>query len=198
MFKVGLTGGIGTGKSRVAKIFQQMDIPIVDTDSIVRDLSRPGTAEFNRIRQEFGDQVITDQGRLNREKMREIVFNSAIEKKKLESIIHPAVRHKLLECVQAINAPYCILVIPLLLEARMSDLTDIIIVVDCQEDKQLQRIMQRDHCDEKHALKIIRNQIDRRQRLAAADIVIENNGTLQQLRKAVEIAYSDLKIKFER
>lgn len=193
MLKVGLTGGIGSGKSQAVKFFRQLEAAVIDADEIVRHLSQPETAEFDCIRQEFGDRILNHKGRLNRAKIREIIFHNTALKRKLEAIIHPSVRRRLREYVQAIDAPYCILTIPLLVEARMLDLVDLVVVVDCCEDKQIQRVMSRDNCDRKHALMIVRSQMTRCQRLAIADIVIDNNGTLGQLQKAVECTHKKFK-----
>ena len=184
MFKVGLTGGIASGKSTVAAILKKFGTLILDADIAVHEISQYGTAEFDAIKKLLGPDVIANN-ELKKPAIRHIIFNDAAKRAALEAILHPAVRQWLINKTNSITSPYCVLVIPLLIETNMSDLSDIIAVVDCDEARQIERLMKRDQCNKETAQKMIDSQISRQQRLVAADIVINNNDSIKKLEKQV-------------
>lgn len=178
---VGLTGGIGSGKSLVSHLFAEMGIYIIDADLIVHELSRPPSKALDEISQQFGEEYLTEEGVLNRTKIREAIFTAPpaqkrLTRKKLEGIFHPLVRERVLEMLQRtdISSPYIILSVPLLFESK--DYTDIIdraLVVDCPVDVQIVRTMKRG-LTLKMVKEIISSQMSREERLARADDVIDN------------------------
>jgi dephospho-CoA kinase len=186
MLKVGLTGGIASGKSTVAELFSQYGIPVIDADLIARKLVKPDQDAFEEIVQTFGNQVLDINGSLNRQILRQLIFSDIVAKQKLEAILHPRIRQQLLQQSQACNAIYCILAIPLLLEANMTDLVDRVLVIDLEPTLQLERLCQRDNIPEKKAQDIIDIQCDRQQRLAIGDDVIINNNSIDVLKQRVD------------
>ncbi|RKZ81822.1 MAG: dephospho-CoA kinase [Gammaproteobacteria bacterium] len=186
MLRVGLTGGIASGKSTVAELFSQYSIPVIDADLIARRLVEQGQAAFEEIVQTFGNQVLDINGSLNRQILRQLIFSDTVAKQKLETILHPKIRQQLLQQSQACNAIYCILAIPLLFEANMTDLADRVLVVDVEPALQLERLCRRDDISEKQAHNIIKNQCDRQQRLAIGDDVIVNDSSIDSLKQCVD------------
>lgn len=191
MLKVGLTGGIASGKSTVAELFSNYGIPIIDADLIARELIEPDQEAFEDIIQTFGDQVLNVDGSLNRPILRQLIFSDAVVKQKLERILHPRIRQKLLEQSQACNTIYCIMAIPLLVEADMTDLVDHVLVIDLEPALQLERLCQRDNISETEAQDSINSQCDRQQRLAISDDIIVNNGSMDSLKQHVEKLHQD-------
>ncbi|MCK5002617.1 MAG: dephospho-CoA kinase [Gammaproteobacteria bacterium] len=186
MWKIGLTGGIGSGKSTVADIFSSLGITIIDADLIAHQLTQPGNASFNEIKKLFGENFIDSNGELNRKKIAETIFSNPSKKTDLENILHPRIKQCMLqEIEQAKYNHYIVLVIPLLLESNFIDLVDRIIVVDADDDIRIQRIQQRDHRSEEQINDIINSQLDRNKRLQRADDILYNNGELGVLRDAV-------------
>ena len=183
---VTLTGGIGSGKTTVSTLFSQLGVPLVDTDLLSRELVEPGAPALNEIRQTFGSDVVNPDGTLNRPALREKVFADTAARKQLESILHPRIRKLTRERLAGIDAPYAIVVIPLLLETGMDNPGDRILVVDVSESVQIARVLARDGVDEVQVRGILRAQCDRQRRLNAADEVIENNGSEEDLRGKVE------------
>ena len=185
MLKIGLTGGIGCGKSTVANLFASKGIPVLDADHIARELVEPGQPSLVDLVHEFGEMVLED-GRLNRTRLRELVFQSPESKLRLEAILHPRIFDTLSLRIANLHAPYCILVIPLLLETGQQAFVDRILVVDCPVEQQYERVKKRDHLDKNTISAIIRSQINRTDRLTAADDLIENDVPIDQLRKQVD------------
>lgn len=179
-----LTGGIGSGKSLVASMFESLGIQIVEQDEISREVVRPGTRALAQISDYFGEEIIRSDGSLNRERLRERVFNSPEERRWLERLLHPLIGIRTLELVSAASSPYVIIVNPLL-RARNSSY-DCVLVVDVPTEVQVQRIVDRDAITTELAKSIIAAQIDRNARLALADEVIENRGTVEQLTSIVQ------------
>jgi len=186
MLKIGLTGGIGSGKSTVTDIFSRLGVTVIDADLIAHQLSQSDGECFNEIKQLFGDDFINDDGELNRKKIAETIFSNPHLKADLEKTLHPRIRQQIrLRVKQAKQEPYIILAIPLLFESNFTDLVDRIIVVDADEEIRIRRIQQRDNRTEEQIKKIISSQSDREQRLRLADDILYNNDDLNGLQNAV-------------
>ena len=181
---VGLTGGIGSGKSAAADQFAALGAAIVDTDAIAHELTRPGGQAIPQVRQLFGDACIAADGAMDRAKMRELVFADPAAKQKLEALLHPMIRAESGRRIAAAEgvAPYVIHVVPLLIESSgYRDRVNRVLVVDCPEDVQVARVRQRSGLAEAEVRRIIAAQVPRAVRLAAADDVIDNAGALAAL-----------------
>ena len=174
--RIGLTGGIASGKTMVADFFSDLGVPVVDTDIIARKVVEPGTAALGEIRATFGDEVIHEDESLDRKAMRKIVFADTNRREQLEAIVHPRIREETLRQMDAVHETYMIIVVPLLVKSPLSKLMDRVLVVDCSEDTQLERLLLRDDENEVTARRIISAQASREERLAIADDVIDNNG----------------------
>jgi dephospho-CoA kinase len=186
IFTVGLTGGIASGKSTVADFFADLDVAIVDTDIIAREVVVPGQPALDDIRNTFGHNVIDEDGCLNRAKLREIVFADRALRNKLEEILHPKIRERAFQQAALAEGPYVIVVVPLLYESPMKEGMNRILVVDCDEDTQLRRLTARDRESNSQARRIIATQASRAERLSIADDVINSDGSLADTRNAVE------------
>jgi dephospho-CoA kinase len=186
-FTVGLTGGIGSGKTTVAELFASRGACVVDADEISRKLTGPGQAAVGQIVGSFGPQFAAADGSLDRQRMRDLVFSDASARKSLESILHPLIRQESALQLRACNAPYAILVVPLLIESSAyRSRTNRVAVVDCDTEIQVQRVMQRSALTRGEVLAIIGSQVSREDRLAAADDVIHNDSDLPALELRVE------------
>jgi dephospho-CoA kinase len=185
MLVVGLTGGIGSGKSEAARLFEQQGVPVIDTDQVARELVQPGTDALAEIVAEFGQGILDADGRLDRAHLRGLVFSNPERRRSLEAILHPRIRIRVRERVATLSAPYCVVVIPLLLEAGQRDLVDRVLVIDAPEALQLRRAAERDRRPEAEIGVVMATQVGREQRLAAADDVIHNDGDLEHLRRQV-------------
>jgi len=188
-YVVGLTGGIGSGKSAVAHLFAERGITVVDTDAIAHALTAPGGAAMPAIRAEFGDGAAKVDGALDRVAMRAIVFADPSARKRLEAILHPMIRSESERQLLANPAisPYAILMVPLLVESGdYRKRVDRIAVVDCAEATQVDRVMRRDRLARTDIERILEAQATRAERLAAADDVINNDGTLAELPAQIE------------
>lgn len=181
MYTIGLTGGIGSGKSTVAKLFSDLGVPVFDTDAIARQIVEPGQAALEEIKTTFDDTILTENGVLDRKKLRHLVFNDTAARNKLESILHPRIREALLTQINHCTASYCIAVIPLLIEKNWQSIVDRVLVVDIPEQLQLERASGRDRFSEASIREIMNQQVDRPTRLAMADDVIDNSGNPQRL-----------------
>jgi dephospho-CoA kinase len=190
----GLTGGIGSGKSTVATLFSELGAHIVDTDQIAHQLTQIGGEAITAIRNKFGDDFIDLDGAMDRAKMRQLVFSDATAKKRLESILHPLIRAQSQRLAESpSDAPYTLVVVPLLFESgQYHDWLHQVIVVDCAEAQQIARTMQRSHLSEEEVRAIMSQQVSRTQRLESADAVIQNGGSLAELRLQVEELHSRL------
>ena len=182
MLTIGLTGGIGSGKSEVAGMFGQLGVPVIDADVIAHQIVQPGTEALTEITTAFGETILTSEGTLDRAKLAGIVFSDAGMKQRLEAIIHPRVRDQIRAFKDTHkNEPYIMVVIPLLLESGQRDLVDRILVVNAAEPVRIQRVRTRDGRSEEQIRSIIGNQADDAERHAAADDTIDNNGSLDDL-----------------
>ncbi|MDF1723889.1 MAG: dephospho-CoA kinase [Alcanivorax sp.] len=179
MFVVGLTGGIGSGKTAATDFLAQQGITIVDADLASRVVVEPGQPALDRIAEHFGSHVLTGDGSLDRRALREIVFADADALKVLEGITHPAIGEELKRQITASQSPYTVLVSPLLLETSQKTLVDRILVIDAPAELQVQRTMERDHVPEGQVAAIMKAQMERTKRLDQADDVVENHGSLQ-------------------
>ena len=186
-YAVALTGGIGSGKNAVADLFRSRNSAVFDSDVIARDLVQPGMQALREITHRFGGSMLTASGELDRPRMRERVFRDPRERQRLEAILHPRVREVLLSAVRQCTQPYCLLVIPLLTEARADyDFVDRVLVTDVSPQLQVARLMQRDRSTSDEASRIVAAQASRSERLALADDVIDNDGETSVLATAVE------------
>jgi dephospho-CoA kinase len=185
--RVGLTGGIGSGKSSAARILEEFGAAVVDTDAIAHELTRPGGAAIGAIRAAFGDEYLAADGSLARERMRRLVFADAAARARLETILHPLIRESVHLRVAQARGPYVVIVVPLLLETgAYRDITDRVLVVDCSEELQISRTMSRSGLAEAEVRAIMSTQVPRSARLAAADDILRNDGDLDALHDEAE------------
>jgi len=178
---VGLTGGIGSGKTTVANGFSKLGVPVIDADQLAHELVEPGQIALDEVSSTFGPEALTTDGRLDRNYMRQQIFSDPVRKSRLEAILHPKIRQHIRALLSDIRAPYCILVIPLLLETRQTDLVDRILVIDSPEKEQLIRVAARDRLSDNDIMAIMASQADRNTRLAAADDIIVNDQDITAL-----------------
>ena len=186
MLKIGLTGGIGCGKSTVARVFEQLKTPVIDADEIAHQLVAIGQPALAQIQQEFGTDVLNPDGSLNRKKLRELIFSDPEQKQKLESILHPLVYQSIQAELKQLNTPYCIICIPLLFETNMTRFVDRILVVDCPVETQIERVRKRDKMTRERIQSIIDSQVSRAYRKAQANDLINNSETNDRLAEEVK------------
>lgn len=172
--RIGLTGGIGSGKTTVSQLFAELGVPIIDADLIARELVEPCRPALTEIVAQFGEELLDSQGNLDRGKLRQRVFSDEAQRKTLEAILHPRIRAELNQRAEKTHAPYCILSIPLLLESGLESLVDRILVVDVSESTQVSRASDRDHVTASQIEDIMQKQVSRASRLAAADDILDN------------------------
>lgn len=186
MLVVGLTGGIGSGKTTVAKLFERYRVPIIDADVIARDVIRPNTPAFEAIVEHFSQQILNQEKHIDRPKLRQIIFKTHDERKWLETLLHPIITEEITQRLKTINAPYVIVVIPLLIEAHTYHFIDRILIVDASMENQIQRVIKRDNVSFEDVIAILELQARRETRLAKADDLIINNDSLENLEPQVE------------
>lgn len=182
-YRVGLTGGIASGKTAVADIFASLGAGVVDTDRVARDVVAPGQPGLEAVRREFGEGVMRASGELNRRALREVVFADPAARRQLESLLHPLIRARTLEALEQLRTPYAVAVVPLLVETGFGEWVDRVAVVDCPREMQLERLMNRDGIDLDRAESMLSAQAGRQARLAAADDVIDNGGSRESTRR---------------
>ncbi len=186
-YVIGLTGGIGSGKSTVARLFEQHGISIIDTDVIAHELTAPAGLAIPAIRSAFGNDFIDPNGAMNRTRMREHVFGNEDARQRLQGILHPMIRSESYRRVQAAESQYVMLVVPLLFESgRWKESAHRTLVVDCSEAEQIQRVRRRSNLSEAQVRAIMDTQIGRAERLKLGDDVIDNDGSEADLAKDVE------------
>ena len=186
-FKVGLTGGIASGKTTVANNFAAMGVPVIDTDIIARQVVRHGEPALGEIRKRFGDGVINESGGLDRNAMRKLIFSDDELRIALESILHPRIGAETRRQSAAADGNYQIIVVPLLVDSPLLQFIDRVLVVDCAEDIQVERLLARDAESTEQARKIISAQASRDERLAIADDIISNDRGLNEIRQQVAL-----------
>jgi dephospho-CoA kinase len=186
MLKVGLTGGIGSGKSTVAQLFKAEGMPIIDADLIARQLVAIGQPALEEIIQTFGTAILHQDGSLNRNQLKNIIFSDPEKKQQLEAILHPRIYAQIEQQLVVLNAPYCIICIPLLTETKKQALVDRVLLIDCPLEQQIKRVGNRDQLTESQIHAIINTQASKTQQLAIANDVIDNSKTLAQLAEQVK------------
>ena len=189
MYIVGITGGIGSGKTITTNHFQVLGVKIIDADEESRKVVEPGMPALSRIEEYFGKEIM-DGISLNRSKLREIIFSDSEKKIWLEKLLHPLINKSIVSSIKISTSEYTILVSPLLLETNQFEMCSRILIVDSDETKQIERTMIRDQVSKQHVSSIIESQIDRKQRLSKADDVIINDGSIESLKYKVELLHS--------
>lgn len=193
MLKVGLTGGIGSGKSSVAKALQKKGITLVDADQIAREVVQPGEQALQEITAALGQEMLLENGTLNRSALKQRIFSDPSAKATLEAILHPRIRQRILDRVnEATDTLYVVADIPLLVENHYPSLFDRVVVVDCTEAQQIARVKARDDLSEETIRNIMASQATRQQRLDAATDIIDNSGDLDSLHAQVEKLHETL------
>ncbi|MBS4701480.1 dephospho-CoA kinase [Aeromonas media] len=186
MYVVAITGGIGSGKTTVANQFAALGIEVVDADLIAREVVEPGTPALTAIASHFGPSILDEQGRLDRRALRERIFSDPAAKSWLNALLHPIIRSEMLRQCAATNSPYCLLVVPLLVENRLTELADRVLVIDVDEATQVERTCRRDGVSREQAQAILASQASRSERLAMADDVLDNqSGTTETIRERI-------------
>ena len=191
MFSVGLTGGIASGKTTISDLFAKRGVPIIDTDIISRALLEPGELAFDQVCAHFGDKILGADGRIDRGRLREIVFSQANEKSWLETMLHPLIYQRSLDAIRTHSrAAYVLVVVPLLFETNFQSLVDRILVVDCPAEEQIERLIKRDGIAASLAQKMLAQQLDNAQRVARAHDIIDNRNSSADLEAQVEALHA--------
>lgn len=186
VYAVGLTGGIGCGKSSAAKIFASLGAAVIDTDAIAHQLTAIGQPALESITSTFGYEYLQSDGNLDRARMRKLIFSDKAAKNKLENILHPLIKQQVANELGKCSAPYALIVVPLLMETQnYHNLIQRVLVVDCTEDQQITRTMARNHLSSEEVQAIMDTQVPRSKRLAIADDVITNTDNLESIRTQI-------------
>ncbi len=183
---VGLTGGVGAGKTTVAALFSERGVPVIDADRIARELVVPGSEALSELEAAFGAQVLRSDGSLDRAGLRQKVFADADSRSRLEAILHPKIRHRIAACLAQMTGPYRLLVAPLLIEAGWTDLVDRILLVECTEARRIERVCARDAVDASDVKRIMACQVGTAERRRWADDCVDNNGDVLAVAAQVE------------
>ncbi len=194
-FRVGLTGGIASGKSTVARMFADLGVPVIDTDVIAREVVAPGMPALDEIRSRFGDQAFDRSDRLDRAALRAMIFQDDDARRDLEAILHPRIGAETRRQADAAGGAYQVIVVPLLVDSALREFVDRVLVVDCNEETQIERLLARDAESREQARRILAAQASREERLAIADDVIDNSSDLASLRNRVgelDLSYRSL------
>ncbi len=186
MLKIGITGGIGSGKSTAAKYFAELGIEIIDADKIAHELTAINTPCANKIITHFGNKVLNKDGTLNRKYLRKIIYQDPKQKKWLEALLHPIIYAQMRARIKKVKSPYCVLIIPLLFETHAKNIVDRVLVIDSPEELQIERTLKREQISETELKKIFSAQISRTKRLAQADDIIYNDKSLHSLKRQVQ------------
>jgi len=184
--RIGLTGGIGSGKSEASREFARLGVPVIDTDVIARELVRPGQPALAEIVTRFGTEMLGENGNLDRTRLRKTVFSDPGLRRQLEAILHPRIRDRAVALTEQTEGPYCVLVIPLLVETAGDYPLDRILVIDSPRELQIERIAARDGLSESEIKSVLETQASREQRLAIADDIIVNDASPEHLRSEIE------------
>jgi len=192
--RIGLTGGIASGKSVVADMFAELGVPVIDTDLIAREVVQPGQPALDEIRERFGETVIDPAGALDRAVLRKLIFSDDDARLDLEAILHPRIGAETHRQADAANGDYQLIVVPLLVGSPLLQFVNRVLVVDCQEDTQIRRLLERDTESVEQAERILAAQASREERLAIADDVVNNDHSLDHVRDQV----IDLDRKYQR
>ena len=183
MMVIGLTGGIGSGKSTAANIFAGLGVCVVDTDQIARDIVMPGQPALNEIVEAFGKDLLNPDESLNRSKLKQIIFNNNESRKKLESILHPRIKKHMQQMTSQCRTAYCVAIIPLLVEQNWQDMVDRVLLIDTPQKLQIKRVRERDNLDDKMILSIIGSQANRDAKIAASDDIVVNDQDTENLKR---------------
>jgi dephospho-CoA kinase len=175
-YTIALTGGIGSGKSSIARQFAALGVDIIDADLIAREVVEPGTPALQAIEARYGAAILTEQGTLNRARLREIIFQTPEEKSWLNALLHPLINARTQQLIAAASSPYVLWVVPLLVENQLEHQADRVLVIDVDEATQIARTQQRDQLSLAQVQRILAAQATRQQRLACADDIIDNSG----------------------
>lgn len=186
MLKVGLTGGIGCGKSTVSELFSDLGVPIIDADIIAHQLVEKGQPALTQLVQNFGEIILNEKGDLDRGYLRTLIFKHADKKQHLESLLHPLIYAQINTQIIQLNSPYCIICIPLLIETQKTANVDRVLVIDCMQQQQISRVIQRDALEKNQIEAIIATQASRKERLGFADDIIDNSKTPSQLAEQIK------------
>ena len=189
LLTIALTGGIGSGKTSIASIFKSLGVPIIDSDTISKEIILPGKPCFKDIVNEFGEEILTNKGTIDRYKLRDIIFNNDKARIKLENITHPIIFKNIDIQTSLINYPYCLVIVPLLIETKSVKYFDKVLLVDTLENIQFERVTKRDNISPTLLRKIIKTQATRSERLKYADDIIENNNEIGNLNEHINILH---------
>ena len=192
MFVVGLTGGIGSGKSAATAIFEDLGIDVVDADLASREAVLPGSKALDQIQKKFGNEILLEDQSLNRARLREIIFDNSEDKTWLEQLLHPEIRHIIQSKLENSSSEYVILVSPLLFETDQQEFCNTTILIDSSLNSQVSRTSKRDSVSEDSVKKIISAQMSREDKLKIAKIVINNDDSLEQLESNVKKVHENL------
>ena len=186
MLKIGLTGGIGCGKTTASKLFEQLNIPVIDADTIAHQLVEVGQPALSEIVLAFGSDILNIDGSLNRKKLSQLIFSDSLQKQKLEAILHPKIYQAIQAAVKALDSPYCIISIPLLFETNMIALVNRILVIDCPVESQIERVQKRDGLPLAQIQAIIDSQVSRTYRRTHAQDLIDTSIANDKLAETVK------------
>jgi dephospho-CoA kinase len=186
VFKVGLTGGIGSGKTTISKLFSKFNVPVIDADNVAHQLVQPGQSALIEICKIFGNEVLRPDGYLDRAYLRESIFSDPHQKLKLEALLHPLIFADMQERINQMGSPYCIAIIPLLFETKRTDFVNRILIIDCPVETQINRVKLRDGLTHERIQSIINSQVSREYRITHADDVISNSDSIGGLAEQVK------------
>lgn len=184
-YRIGLTGGIGSGKSTVSAMFSRLGVPVIDADQVARAVVEPGMPALSELEAHFGAEILSE-GRLDRRHLREIIFSQVTERAWVEALLHPYIQAEILRLSGQSDQPYIVLEIPLLFEAGYRNLVDRALVIDAPEKLQIERVVARDEVSAEQVESILKSQMNPQNRLMQADDVIENSGDMGHLKEQVE------------
>lgn len=187
-FIIGLTGGIGSGKSTAAQFFAECGVPVIDADMVAKDLVKPSQSAFKKIVERYGTSILAQNGEINRKALREKIFNHVEDRLWLEALLHPAIYLQLQEKISEIDYPYCVVVIPLLAEhfEQYQQLVNHVLVIDTSEQYQLEWTAKRDHCSQSLVKKMMLTQTSRPERSKIANTILLNTGNLDELKDKIK------------